>query len=65
MTLTFLNLRQEWSLSLIRIMFGHLLLEPGQIKHLNYPECPINGATLAGIAAILELVLENTRAKSQ
>lgn len=59
MTLTFLNPLREWILGLTRIMFGLLLLEHGTIKHLNFPEHPMNGVTLtqlSGIAGILELV---------
>lgn len=59
MELTFLNPLRGWILGLTRIMFGLLLLEHGTIKHLNFPEHPMNGVTftqLSGIAGILELV---------
>ena len=57
--LRFLDPVREWILGAARIMFGLLLLEHGTIKHLNFPEHPLNAIPLfqlAGIAGILELV---------
>ncbi|MBN9669402.1 DoxX family protein [Labrenzia aggregata] len=57
--LNFLNPVREWILAAARIMFGLLLLEHGTIKHLNFPEHPMNAVTwfqLSGVAGILELV---------
>ena len=57
--LNFLNPLREWILGITRIMFGLLLLEHGTIKHLNFPEHPMNAVTwtqLSGIAGILELI---------
>ena len=59
MTLEFLTPLREWILGLTRIMFGLLLLEHGTIKHLGFPEHPMNAVTLtslSGIAGVLELV---------
>lgn len=59
MHLNFLNPLREWILGISRIMFGLLLLEHGTIKHLNFPEHPMNAVTvssLGGIAGVLELV---------
>ena len=45
--------------SLARIMLGLMLLEHGTVKHLGFPEHPMNAVSvtaLPGIAGVLELV---------
>ena len=57
--MTFLAPFAPYARSLARIMLGLMLLEHGTVKHLGFPEHPMNAVSIAalpGIAGVLELV---------
>ncbi|SFI14304.1 DoxX family protein [Albimonas pacifica] len=57
--LKFLDPLRPWIVGATRIVLGLLLLEHGTIKHLGFPEHPMNAVglfQLSGVAGVLELI---------